>query len=197
MRVAHASVTERRPAIAVRRDPSAAAHPDGIPHRRWALALAVSAAVALSILVSASVEVGAAVHRVALFVHLASLVVGLGSVIAIDWHGLLWLVGRAQLADVLELSTRMTMPIWVGLAGLVASGALLSADPTVPLTTLKLVVVVVLAVNGVQVLTIQEQLVAADGNPPGRLLARGLATAALSQTCWWTATVIGFLNSSG
>jgi hypothetical protein len=196
-RTAHAPAGQRGRATVVPPVTTRASRSVGESRRRLLLALAACAAVALSVAVSAAVEVGATAHRVALFVHLTALVLGFGCVLVIDWHGLLWVVGRARLDDVVVLSARLTPLIWCGLVGLVLSGAALSADPTAPLTAVKLVAVAVLAVNGVYVSVVQQQLAATNGDPSGRLLARGLATAALSQTCWWTATVIGFLNSSG
>jgi hypothetical protein len=196
MRVAQAPVDGfRSPTVAaVRR--AATPRARDARQQRVLLALGVCAVVGVSVAVSAAVEVSATVRQVALFAHLAALVVGLGSVVAIDWHGLLWLLGRTRLDDVVVLSARLSAPIWLGLSGLVASGALLSADPTEPLTAVKIAVVMVLAVNGVYVVSIRQQLKASGGDPAGRLLARGLASAALSQACWWTATLIGFLNSS-
>ncbi|MFE7546506.1 hypothetical protein [Streptomyces gardneri] len=41
-------------------------------------------------------------HKVALFAHLASLILGFGAVLAIDYYGLLWLLGRRSLPDTLE-----------------------------------------------------------------------------------------------
>jgi hypothetical protein len=45
---------------------------------------------------------------VALFVHLISLVVGFGSVLAVDWYGLLSLSRRVTIGDVLLTAERMT-----------------------------------------------------------------------------------------
>ena len=45
---------------------------------------------------------------VALFVHLISLVVGFGSVLAVDWYGLLSLSHRVTIGDVLLTAERMT-----------------------------------------------------------------------------------------
>jgi hypothetical protein len=66
---------------------------------------------------------------VALFIHLISLVVGFGAVLAVDWYGLLSLSRRVTIGDVLLTAERMTPLIWIGLAGLTASGVFAQARP--------------------------------------------------------------------
>ena len=73
---------------------------------------------------SPDVPVPAGLHSLVLLVHLASLAVGLGAVLAIDWHGLLWLLRRIDLTELLTVTSRLTTPVWAGLSGLVASGVL-------------------------------------------------------------------------
>jgi hypothetical protein len=135
-------------------------------------------------------------HRFALFGHLAALVVGFGAVLTVDWHGLLWTLGRTDLAGVLRTANDVNLLIWLGLGGLVATGALLDPDTSAPLTRLKLLAVLVVALNGLYVGRIQHRLGAyADGRPPWRLLARGAGAALTSQLCWWTATTVGFISA--
>ena len=131
--------------------------------------------------------------------HLAALALGLGAVLAIDWHGLLWLLRRIELAELLTVTSRLTTPVWLGLTGLVASGALLSPDTDSPLTRLKLVLVALVTVNGLHAGAVHDALVRASATPgplPVRLLARGLAVGAVSQLGWWGATTIGLLNTT-
>ena len=148
---------------------------------------------------SPDVPVPAGLHSLVLLVHLASLAVGLGAVLAIDWHGLLWLLRRIDLTELLTVTSRLTTPVWAGLSGLVASGVLLSPDVDAPLTRLKLVLVVLVTLNGLQAGAVHEALLRAGATAdrlPLRLLTRGLAVGAVSQVGWWGATTIGMLNTA-
>jgi hypothetical protein len=167
-----------------------AARPSGV-----ALALAAPTGVTAAVTIAYHVEVPAAVHEVALFGHLAALVVGFGAVLAVDWIGLQWLCRRARLVDVLATASRLTVPIWLGLSGLIATGALLSPDPTSPRTLTKLLLVGFAGINGAYVHRLNPRLTRAGDAPPMALLSRGVASTTVSQLCWWGATVIGFLNA--
>ncbi|GGP61871.1 hypothetical protein [Streptomyces abikoensis] len=144
-------------------------------------------------------------HDVALFVHLACLIVGFGAVLTVDWLGLLWLLGKRPLTEVLRAADAVHPPIWLGLAGLVGSGMLLHPDPGALLTRVKLGLVLVVALNGLHAWTLQPRLAAlpAGGPEPATvsrrarraLVARCASTVLVSQLGWWGATVIGFLNS--
>ena len=141
----------------------------------------------------------AAAHDAVLLVHLAAVVLGLGAVLAIDWHGMLWLAGRLRLEDLLAVTARLVVPVWLGLAGLVASGALLLPQTPDLLTVVKLVLVAVVAANGVNATALEQRMRAAaaraGGRLPRRLLLRGLTAGAVSQLGWWGATIIGFLHA--
>jgi hypothetical protein len=176
--------------------PTGAASPP-VPPRPSGVALASAAptGVTAAVAVALHLEVPAAVHEVALFGHLAALVVGFGAVLAVDWIGLQWLRRRARLVDVLATASRLTVPIWLGLAGLIATGALLSPDPTSPRTLTKLLLVALAGVNGAYAYWLHPRLARAGEAPPVALLLRGVASTTVSQLCWWGATVIGFLNA--
>jgi hypothetical protein len=146
--------------------------------------------------ISAHLHVDATLHTAALFVHLASLVLGFGAVLAADYHALLWMTGRCSLSDALVGTHRLHVPIWAGLAGLVASGALLQPDLDSPVTRVKLALVLALTLNGLQAGLLTRRLAGRTGRPrTARLVAWGAATALVSQLCWWGAVVIGFCNS--
>ncbi|RIQ15776.1 hypothetical protein DY240_23725 [Jiangella rhizosphaerae] len=134
-----------------------------------------------------------ALHTAAQFVHLACVVLGLGSVLAVDWLGLRWQLGRATLREVVSTAAALAVPIWLGLSGLMLSGMLLSPDYESTITLVKLAMVGVAGVVGVLALAVSRRL-AARTSPSRRLLRAGLLMAATSQLAWWTATVIGFLN---
>ncbi|MFB6617638.1 hypothetical protein ACIGFK_11830 [Streptomyces sp. NPDC085524] len=145
---------------------------------------------------SLHVQADAAMRTAALFAHLASLVIGFGAVLSADYYGLLWATRRCTLAEVVAATSRLHVPIWAGLGGLVLSGLMLHPDIGSPLTLTKLGLVAALTLNGLQAGLLARRLEAASEAPGPKLLAWGGVTALVSQVCWWGAVVIGFLNSN-
>ncbi|MFG2623318.1 hypothetical protein ACGFXC_37525 [Streptomyces sp. NPDC048507] len=145
---------------------------------------------------SAHVQTDETLHSAALFVHLASLVLGFGAVLSADYYGLLWATGRCALAEVVAATARLHVPIWAGLGGLVVSGLMLHPDLHSALTLTKLGLVAALTVNGLQAGLLGRRLEGAAEPVGRRLLLWGGATALVSQLCWWGAVVIGFLNTN-
>ncbi|WP_410670892.1 hypothetical protein [Amycolatopsis sp. cmx-4-68] len=168
-------------------------------HRRYAAYYAMSASIMLlaaAIWLSTELRPSTAWHDVALFAHLASLVLGLGAVLVADYFFVLWVFGRVSFAEAVRSASRLHLLVWGGLTGLVASGALLEPDLGSAATVVKLCLVGVLAVNGVHATVLGGRLALAGDAVPFRLLARGAVTTAISQLCWWGAVVIGFLNAT-
>ena len=168
------------------------------PVRATLVALVTTTCVLL-VTVSPDLVLPAHLHQGVLLGHLAALTVGLGAVLAIDWHGLLWLLRRIELPELLTVTSRLTTPVWIGLTGLVATGSLLSPDVDAPLTRLKLVLVMLVTANGLHAGAVHDALLRASATStslPRRLLVRGLAVGAVSQLGWWGATTIGFLNAT-
>jgi hypothetical protein len=142
------------------------------------------------------VHAGPGVREVALFVHLSSLVLGFGAVLTLDWVGLMWMAGRQDLMTLVRVAQVVHTPVWLGLGGLTLSGVLLEPNISAPLTVVKLVAVLAVAINGLGASAVQRRLLALDGSPlPLRLLLAAVAVAAVSQLGWWTATLVGFLNA--
>jgi hypothetical protein len=172
----------------------------GIHDSWWRFGLvAVGVIGALATLVWASTLItpGPTLQRAALFVHLSSLVVGFGAVLVADYFCLLWLVRRSSLTDALVGVSRLHPLIWLGLAGLTVSGALLQPHLTAPLTRVKLGLVVLVALNGLQAIRLSHRMLAAPSPMRVRLVAWGGVTAMVSQGCWWGAVLIGFLTATG
>lgn len=169
---------------------------------RRALAYAgVVVAWAASIALGAVLDPPAWLHAVALFVHLASLVLGLGAVLVIEWHGLLWATRWSSLREVRQADRTLILPIWVGLSGLLASGALLHPELESPATAVKLAAVLVLTLNGVALTRLTADLGRLPAELPFARLPRAvrtryLASAVVSQLAWWTAIVIGLANTT-
>ncbi|MFI6444197.1 hypothetical protein [Kitasatospora sp. NPDC050543] len=176
-----------------------AARPLGLHDGWWTVATAALLACAgltACAWISAHIQADPALHTAALFVHLASLVLGFGAVLVADYYGMPWMTRRCTLHETLGTTTRLHTPIWAGLAGLVVSGMMLEPELASPITRVKLALVLVLTVNGLQAGLLNRRM-AQHGPTPltGRLLAWGAGTALISQICWWGAVVIGFRNS--
>lgn len=135
-------------------------------------------------------------HKVALFAHLTSLIVGFGAVLAIDYYGLLWLLRQRSIDQVIESAVPLSMLVWVGLAGLAVTGVLLQPNLAAPLTQAKLILVLIIPLNGLNARALRRRLTR-HGNTQlsPTLLGYGAVSALVSQFCWWGAVVIGFLNS--
>jgi hypothetical protein len=165
--------------------------------RGYAMAAAAAmAALAAALWLSTTVHPGPVLHTVALFAHLGFLTLGLGAVLVVDYSFALWALGRTTFAEAVAGTARLHVPIWLGLVGLVASGALLSPDLTAGSTILKLAFVAGLTLNGVQAAALTRRMSEAGDVPPPLLLLWGAATSAISQLCWWGAVVIGFLHAN-
>lgn len=161
-----------------------------------AAAVLMTAGLVGALWVSGHLRTDPVLREVALFAHLACLVVGFGAVLVLDWLGLLWLLGRRTLPDVLRAAGDARAPIWSGYAGLVVSGVLLEPDLTSPATRLKLGLVLLIGWNGVAATALESSLARAGGPAAPRrlLLVSGIATL-VSQAGWWGAMLLGFRNA--
>lgn len=144
------------------------------------------------ILLSTQIRVPHLVHEIALFGHLCCLLIGFGSVLAVDWFGLLFLARQMSMGAVLVQAHRMTPMIWLGLLGLVGTGMFLRPDLTSSLVVVKLCCVLGISVVGALTLATKRQMVHRVADLPRRLMLRGMILASASQALWWTAVVIGF-----
>ena len=158
------------------------------------LLIVVSLLISAAVFVSSRVEPPPLVHSIALFGHLASLVVGFGSVVGVDYFGLLWLLRRIPLETMLLQADRMSPLIWLGLSGLVVTGALMEPQLGTPLTLIKMGCVIGLGAIGVLALSTKRTMLRQLPTVSASVLMRGLFLAAMSQALWWSAVLIGFLN---
>ena len=170
--------------------------------RRRAVAyVAIAAGWAASIWISQLIVAPPWLHSIALFVHLASLIVGFGAVLMVEWYGILWMTEWRSVRDLRQVDLTLKLPIWAGLIGLLASGALLHPDLSSPATLVKLGAVLVLSLNGV---ALTRWTMYFAGFPrkmrfqalPKRARVRFIGSAILSQIAWWTAVIIGMVNST-
>ena len=155
----------------------------------------VSVAIVGLVFVSTLINPSHWLQVVALFVHLISLVVGFGSVLAVDWYGLLSLSHRVTIGDVLLTAERMTPLIWIGLTGLTISGVVLKPDLSSWLIVVKLCCVLGVGIVGVLALSTSRLMERQMPTPAQSVVRRGMVLAGASQTFWWTAVIIGFITT--
>ena len=103
-----------------------------------------------------------------MFGHLVSLLIGFGSVLTVDWYGLLYLFRVLPMRTVLLQAHRLTPLIWLGLLGLTVTGALLKPDLQSSLVVLKLSAVFGVALVGVLALGSKRAMLELDPVLPGR-----------------------------
>jgi hypothetical protein len=158
------------------------------------LAIVVSLLILAAVFASSRISAPPFVQSIALFGHLISLIVGLGSVLGVDYLGLLWFLHRLPLEVMLRHAHRISPLIWLGLCGLVLTGSLMQPQLSAPLTLIKMACVVGVGVVGVLALSTKRAMIRGMPTVSPSLLHRGLLLAALSQTLWWSAVLIGFWN---
>lgn len=161
----------------------------------------ILAGLVAALLVSTVVPADYPLRPVALSLHVLSLVVSFGAVLVIDWHGLLWLAGRRGLTESTRLAAGAGPLIWGGLAGLMATGALLHPNLQSPLTVTKLVLVLAVAWNGAAMSALRRRMAqlpayVKPADLPRRDWRLMMTATVISQVGWWGAILIGFVNSS-
>ncbi|MEU9111563.1 hypothetical protein AB0D04_07170 [Streptomyces sp. NPDC048483] len=168
------------------------------PTPLWALAalgILSCAVLAAACWVAGHLHADPPLQMAARFLHLVALVLGLGSVLAVDWFALLWMLGRRPLPDVLRTACTLQIPIWLGLAGLVVTGLFLRPDLSSPLTLVKLGLVLAITLNGLYARWLGQRLDrCGDTSVPRPLRIQSGVAAVVSQLGWWGASLIGFLN---
>jgi hypothetical protein len=170
-------------------------------HRRALAYWGVMLSLSLSLWVGAAVVPADWLHFSMLFVHLASIIVGLGAAVFLEFTGLLWMIGRRTLADLRRTEQSVWALAWVGILGLFFSGAFLEPDLAVPLTAVKMTAVLVVAMNGVAMTRLTADLARLPSaipfrRVPARVRLWCVWSALVSQAAWWTAVIIGMLNTA-
>jgi hypothetical protein len=155
------------------------------------------------IVASATVPLQASqVTRAALFIHLVAMAIGFGSVVMIDVYGLMWLFGYKTLYELVDLAAIAHGVISVGIGGLLASGVALRPDLSSPLARCKLLLVLVVMLNGVWAQRVLHGMKATlppdvrGANIPWAGFQKALTAALISQASWWGSIAIGFLTNA-
>lgn len=164
------------------------------------LCVCAAAAWTLAVLLGASVTVEGPVRVLAMTTHIIAMVLAFGAILLVDWHGFLWLIGRRELSETIRLDDAASPLIWIGILGMLFSGAFLSPNLANPLTVVKLVAVLILMLNGIMLIPLMRRLLVMPPTTTFRALTSGqrfhmLSCLTVSQACWWTAIVIGFINA--
>lgn len=161
----------------------------------------VLGALTASMALSQVIEVPRSVYLTATAAHVVALMAAFGAVLVIDWYGVLWVLGSRRLSDSLSVSAAVDPVIWIGLSGVLATGALLQPDLSSDLTRIKMGAVALVMINGVLAGRLRRHLRAQPAdvqiwNLPPRLLTRLMMATMCSQLGWWSAIVIGFINDA-
>ncbi len=139
-------------------------------------------------------------YKVVLFVHLFSLIVAYGSVLFVDFYGLFWVLGKKTKTQMIEVGKTAQILIWSGLAGLILSGKFLHPNFTKPLTQLKMLLVLIIICNGVNLHFVQKAMKSEKlenfWQLPKKLIVWSITSITLSQLAWLGACIIGFINTS-
>lgn len=140
-------------------------------------------------------------HYVMLIGHLGCVIVGLGAAVLLEVNGFLWMRGAASLDHVRRTEPTVTGLAWVGIIGLLATGAFLEPDLGNPLTVLKMAAVLLAALNGVAMTRMTAELHRMHGEIPFDRIPRRMKiwavwSAIVSQVAWWTAVIVGAVNTA-
>ncbi|MBO9625420.1 MAG: hypothetical protein J7484_03480 [Microbacterium sp.] len=176
-------------------------------HRRRGVAVRSIGYAAVLIGWTASIVVGAMLpplpdlRALALLVHLAALVVGLGAAVMVEYTGLMWVFGRGTLRGLRENEHRLAVPAWLGYTGLLVSGAVLAPDLGNVLTLVKLGAVLLAGLNAVAIDLLVRELDLLPADMPFRRVRRtvrlwSIVSGSVSQLAWWTAVIVGAMNTA-
>jgi hypothetical protein len=133
-----------------------------------------------------------------LFIHLASLILGLGAVLVTDLYGLLWIRDRLRFREVVRASGVNANFIWIGWTGMVLSGVplILLKGETDQLMIIKFFFVILIGLNGIPLHFLQKKMeeFGTGAAVPGVFMFRLTLALFVSQLGWWGAVAIGFLH---
>lgn len=170
-------------------------------HVQWRWHAIVTLGWALTLAVSPFLKASGVWHDLALGGHLLGMVVGLGAVLLVDWHGLVWLSGLRTFRDSLRIGEAAHPLVWMGLLLILVTGAFLGPDLSEPATWVKQVAVLALVNNGVAVrrlggrLSLLKPRIHRIAELPRRHRVAMILSLVVSQAAWWTAAVVGFLET--
>lgn len=141
------------------------------------------------------------VHITALFAHLASVIIGLGAAVVLEFTGLLWITDRRTLDELRRSEKLVSLVAWAGILGLIASGTFLQPNLADPLTVVKMIAVLIVGMNGVAMTRLTRELARLPAHARFDAIPQSVKlwcvwSALVSQAAWWTAVIIGMLNTA-
>lgn len=92
-----------------------------------------------------------------LIIHLLAIAVAYGSVLIIDFMGLLWVLGKIGRERMIAITKWDQPVIWSALVALLVSGVMLRPDLSKPLTQIKMGLVLAMLLNGINLETLRKK----------------------------------------
>lgn len=140
------------------------------------------------------------VNPIWIILHLAGLSAAYGTVLIVDTIGLLWLFGQVTRERMLAITAWAQPVIWCGLAAMLISGAMLGPDLSRPLTKVKMTLVILLALNGLNLDALRKRTKSLTGqsfwDSPNSYKAWSIFSIMLSQALWLSIILVAVLNSA-
>jgi hypothetical protein len=140
-------------------------------------------------------------YRLAVFGHLMALMLGFGAVLVLDVYGFRRIRNKdAPVISVVHLAHVLDIGIWLGLIGLLVTGAFLHPNVHSHWFQIKAAAVLLVALNGVSVQALNHRVYELPPTTvmrdlPTNLMRRLMLAAAISGLAWWTAIGIGFFSN--
>jgi hypothetical protein len=139
------------------------------------------------------------VNSIWIIMHLAGLSAAYGTVLIVDTIGLFWLLRQISRERMLAITAWAQPVIWGGLTAMLISGAMLGPDLSRPLTRLKMGLVILLALNGLNLDALRKRTKGLTGqsfwDTPQSYKAWSVFSIMLSQALWISIVVVAALNS--
>ncbi len=140
------------------------------------------------------------VNPIWIIIHLAGLCAAYGSVVIVDVIGLLWLGKQMGRERMLAITTWAQPVVWAGLIAMMVSGARLGPDLSRPLTRVKMVLIILLAINGLNLDALRKRTKELSGQSfwgaPSSYKVWSIFSIVLSQVLWISIVVVAALNST-
>ena len=140
------------------------------------------------------------VNPIWIILHLAGLSAAYGTVLIVDTIGLFWLIGQVTRERMLAITAWAQPVIWCGLATMLVSGAMLGPDLSRPLTKVKMTLVILLALNGLNLDALRKRTKSLTGQSfwesPNSYKVWSIISTLLSQALWLSIVLVAVLNSA-
>ena len=140
------------------------------------------------------------VNPIWIILHLAGLSAAYGSVIIVDVVGFVWLLRRISRERMLAITAWAQPVVWGGLTAMLISGAMLGPDLSRPLTKLKMGLVILLALNGLNLDALRKRTKSLIGqsfwDTPQSYKVWSIFSIVLSQALWISIILTAAVNST-